>query len=640
MSTLTKEAPLLEVRDLSVIYRLGPHKLKAVNSVSFAIQPGETLGLVGESGCGKSTLGKAILQLVQPTSGQIYFDGREITHCKEKKLRREMQMIFQDPLASLNPRMSVGEIIREPLVVHKITHQMETVYKLLDLVGLSRLSAGRYPHEFSGGQRQRIGIARALSLNPRFLVCDEPISALDISIQAQIVNLLQDLQKELHLTYLFIAHDLSMVRYLSTHVAVMYLGELVEIGPAEEVYKNPLHPYTQLLLSSIPLLDPIQERKRVPTALAGEIPSPLNPPSGCVFSTRCPMAKELCKRQKPVLQKIIDNRQTACHYSKKEAMTDEPALPPKTAFEYRAKAPHRSKGEDLYFISEIFCERPSGGTFVAPYNMVQALGFKEAPKIVRAAHATAYLLGPQITVLLSKLGAEVQDLDVGLNEIDPEKLYLEVIQTIKSLQEKKISAVSLPAAILQNPLQLPEIENINQFAAHALGPYDGLALSGGSDVEIEFYTPSDQTPAFKDYRRSMAEFALMKKASEVKKPILGICRGGQILNVYFGGTLRNVAERKKWQSMELTDSSKKKELETLLGSQPLVAYASHHQACHLIANGFEVVLCGQEKIPEMIWSKDGLCLGTQFHPEYPCDGFYSSAIEIFQLFFKKIKETN
>jgi oligopeptide transport system ATP-binding protein len=309
--------PLLEVKDLSVTYRLGLHKLKAVQSVSFAIRPGETLGLVGESGCGKSTLGKAILRLVQPTSGHIYFDGREITHCKEKKLRREMQIIFQDPLASLNPRMSIGEIIKEPLQVHKMPQQMETVYQLLDLVGLPKLSVSRYPHEFSGGQRQRIGIARALALKPRFLVCDEPISALDISIQAQIINLLQDLQKELHLTYLFIAHDLSMVRYLSTHVAVMYLGELVEIGPAEEVYKNPFHPYTQLLLSSIPLLDPIQERKRIPIALSGEIPSPLHPPSGCVFSTRCPMATELCKKQKPTLQKNIDNRQTACHYFKK-----------------------------------------------------------------------------------------------------------------------------------------------------------------------------------------------------------------------------------------------------------------------------------------------------------------------------------
>ncbi|MBS0626238.1 MAG: ATP-binding cassette domain-containing protein [Verrucomicrobia bacterium] len=308
--------PLIEVKDLTVSYRIGLKKLKAVDSVSFKIEPGETLGLVGESGCGKSTLGRALLRLAPIASGQIFFDGQEISTIPEKQLRREMQMIFQDPLASLNPRMSVGEIIREPLAIHKMENQMERVYELLDLVGLPRPSVGRYPHEFSGGQRQRIGIARALALKPRFLVCDEPISALDISIQAQIVNLLQDLQKELDLTYLFIAHDLSMIRYISNHVAVMYLGKFVEVGEADELYKNPQHPYTQLLFNSIPLLDPVQERLRKPPLLSSEIPSPLSPPPGCPFSTRCPHATQRCKDEAPRLQDL-GSSQSACHLTKR-----------------------------------------------------------------------------------------------------------------------------------------------------------------------------------------------------------------------------------------------------------------------------------------------------------------------------------
>jgi len=320
-------------------------------------------------------------------------------------------------------------------------------------------------------------------------------------------------------------------------------------------------------------------------------------------------------------------------------MTDEPIPQPQTAFEYRTKAPRLAKGDELYFFSNPFCERPSSGIFISPYNMVRAVGLQTPPKIARASHATSYLLGPQITILLNKIGTDTKDLDITLQEVDPAKLSAEIIKTIQHIQDVGISAISLPAQILQNPLQLPEIQKINQFTAKALEQYEGLVLSGGPDVEVEFYTFLDQIPSQRDYRRSMAEFALIKKAVELKKPILGICRGGQILNVYFGGTLQNVAEQKKWQSVHLADSSRKKELESLFNNQPIFAYASHHQACNRIANGFEVVLYSKEKTPEMIWSKDGFCIGTQFHPEYPCDDLYSNVIEICRFFFQKIKET-
>ncbi|HSX26878.1 MAG TPA: ABC transporter ATP-binding protein [Chlamydiales bacterium] len=301
---------LLRVRNLSKIYSVGKRTLKAVDTVNFSIERGETLGLVGESGCGKSTLGRMLLGLIPQSSGQIFFDGEEVGLKRDRSLYRRMQMIFQDPFASLNPRMSVGEILNEPLKIHGLKREID---ELLDLVGLPRQAKSRYPHEFSGGQRQRIGIARALALNPEFIVCDEPISALDVSIQAQIVNLLLRLQKELHLTYLFIAHDLAMVKYLSTRVAVMYLGKFVEIGPTEQVYSNPLHPYTQVLLSSVPLSDPIQERKRTAIPLQGEPPSPLNPPKGCAFCTRCPNALPQCHRETPRLRELKSGHQVACH---------------------------------------------------------------------------------------------------------------------------------------------------------------------------------------------------------------------------------------------------------------------------------------------------------------------------------------
>jgi len=291
----------------------------AVDDVSFNIHKGETLGLVGESGCGKSTTGRTILQLYRPTSGHVYYNDVDLTAIKGEDLRvmrRKMQMIFQDPYASLNPRMTVGEIIGEPLVIHKLADRKQTqerVEHLLELVGLNAKFYNRFPHEFSGGQRQRIGVARALALNPDLIVCDEPISALDVSIQAQVVNLLEDLQKEFNLTYLFIAHDLSMVRHISDRVAVMYLGVIMELTGRTELYNNPLHPYSQALLSAVPIPDPVVEEKRRRTILKGDVPSPVNPPSGCRFRTRCPIAVAICAESKPEFREINPGHFVACH---------------------------------------------------------------------------------------------------------------------------------------------------------------------------------------------------------------------------------------------------------------------------------------------------------------------------------------
>ena len=295
----------------------------AVDDLSFDIYRGETLGLVGESGCGKSTTGRTILQLYRPTSGEVHFDGVDLVNLKNeglRKMRRKMQMIFQDPYASLNPRMSVGEIIGEPLVVHKVANQKEInerVDNLLELVGLNPAFSDRYPHEFSGGQRQRIGVARALALQPSFIVCDEPISALDVSIQAQVVNLLEDLQEQFNLTYLFIAHDLSMVRHISDRVAVMYLGVVVELASRDELYSKPLHPYTQALLSAVPIPDPIADSKRERTILKGDVPSPVNPPSGCRFRTRCPIAEAQCAESRPEFRELKPGHFVACFFAER-----------------------------------------------------------------------------------------------------------------------------------------------------------------------------------------------------------------------------------------------------------------------------------------------------------------------------------
>jgi oligopeptide transport system ATP-binding protein len=297
--------------------------VRAVDGVSFDIKRGETLGLVGESGSGKSTTGRAILQLRRPTSGEVNFDGMNLVQLKGeelRKMRRKMQMIFQDPYASLNPRMTVGEIVREPLIVHHVINEAEAderVKQLLELVKLNPTFSSRYPHEFSGGQRQRIGIARALALQPSFIVCDEPISALDVSIQAQVVNLLEELQEQFNLTYLFIAHDLSMVRHISDRVAVMYLGVIMELASRDEIYLKPLHPYTQALLSAVPIPDPIADAKRKRVILEGDIPSPINPPSGCRFRTRCPIAEQICAEVQPEFRELRPGHFTACHFSER-----------------------------------------------------------------------------------------------------------------------------------------------------------------------------------------------------------------------------------------------------------------------------------------------------------------------------------
>ncbi|HEU4449550.1 MAG TPA: ABC transporter ATP-binding protein [Gaiellaceae bacterium] len=296
--------------------------IRAVDDVSFSIERGETLGLVGESGCGKSTVGRAILRLYEPTEGRIVFDGQDITHLSERELRplrRRMQMVFQDPFASLNPRHSVGRIVGEPLRVHGIARRRtagKRVRELLEIVGLPGDAASRYPHEFSGGQRQRIGLARSLALNPDFIVCDEPVSALDVSIQAQIVNLLESLQRDFDLTYLFIAHDLAVVRHISDRIAVMYLGSIVEVSPADELYANPLHPYTISLLSAVPIPDPEVERERETILLAGDLPSPANPPHACRFHTRCPYVQETrCREDVPPLRTLGSGHTVACHWA-------------------------------------------------------------------------------------------------------------------------------------------------------------------------------------------------------------------------------------------------------------------------------------------------------------------------------------
>jgi oligopeptide transport system ATP-binding protein len=293
--------------------------VKAVDGISFDIKQGETLGLVGESGCGKSTTGRAILQLQKPTSGNVFFENVDLTKISAEKLRKlrpKMQMIFQDPYTSLNPRHLVGKIIAEPLVIHGVMggqQLKDRVAQLLELVGMNSAFVRRYPHEFSGGQRQRIGIARALSLNPSFIVCDEPISSLDVSIQAQTINLLQDLQEQLGLTYLFIAHDLSMVKHISHRIAVMYLGKIVELTEKYTLFDNPLHPYTQSLISAVPIPDPKVERKRHRIILEGEIPSPVNPPKGCVFNTRCPMAIDTCFDAPPEYREVQPEHFVACY---------------------------------------------------------------------------------------------------------------------------------------------------------------------------------------------------------------------------------------------------------------------------------------------------------------------------------------
>ena len=318
---------LIEVRDLQMyfpvtsglIFQRTVAHIKAVDGVSFNVRRGETLGLVGESGCGKTTTGRCILQLYKPTAGQIIFDGRELTGLASRELRtmrREMQVIFQDPYSSLNPRMTAGNIIGEPLVVHGLVkgkaEYRERVAELLQNVGLNPYMADRFPHEFSGGQRQRIGVARALSVGPKFIVADEPVSALDVSIQAQIINLLEDLQEQFNLTYLFIAHDLSVVRHISDRVGVMYLGHIVELADRGEIYVNPVHPYTRALLSAVPIPDPVIDAQRERILLTGEVPSPLYPPSGCVFHPRCPASIDDCARVLPELRQVSPNHWASC----------------------------------------------------------------------------------------------------------------------------------------------------------------------------------------------------------------------------------------------------------------------------------------------------------------------------------------
>ena len=316
--------PILKVTDLKVHFPVAggvfskKQVVKAVDGLNFEIMPGETFGLVGESGCGKSTTGRAIVKIYNPTEGKVEFNGEDITKINGKELsqfRKNVQMIFQDPYASLNPRMTVGEIIREPMDIHNIystkKERENRVRELLEIVGLKPDHIRRYPHEFSGGQRQRIGIARTLALNPKFIVCDEPISALDVSIQAQVINLLENIQKKMDISYLFIAHDLSMVKHISDRIGVMYLGNMVEIGEADDVYNSPLHPYTQALLSAVPIPDPKVARQKKRIVLEGELPSPIDPPSGCVFRTRCPNATERCAKEKPKAVKV-GNRSVAC----------------------------------------------------------------------------------------------------------------------------------------------------------------------------------------------------------------------------------------------------------------------------------------------------------------------------------------
>ncbi len=326
-ATATQRDNLVEVRNLKMYFPVTAGlfiqrkiaDVRAVDDVSFDVMRRETLGLVGESGCGKSTTGRSLLQLYRPTAGSVNFDGTELTKLKGSNLRRfrrRMQMIFQDPFSSLNPRMSVGQIIGEPMAIHglyKGQARRDRIEYIMNAVGLNPLFAKRYPHEFSGGQRQRIGIARALAVEPDFIVCDEPVSALDVSIQAQIINLLEDLQDEFGLTYLFIAHDLAVVRHISDRVAVMYLGHIMELADSNELYENPLHPYTKALLSAVPITDPEVERKRERIILTGDVPSPLRPPPGCVFNTRCPIAVDECRERVPEFREVVPMHWVACH---------------------------------------------------------------------------------------------------------------------------------------------------------------------------------------------------------------------------------------------------------------------------------------------------------------------------------------
>jgi oligopeptide transport system ATP-binding protein len=321
---------LLHVDDLKMhfpiyrgVFQRQVGAVRAVDGVSFDVKRGETLGLVGESGCGKSTTGRTILQLYKPTAGSVTFDGADLVKLKGeqmRQMRRKMQMIFQDPYASLNPRMTVAQLVGEPLIVHNVATGPEInqrVEHLLELVNLNPAFASRYPHEFSGGQRQRIGVARALALQPSFIICDEPISALDVSIQAQVVNLLEELQDQFNLTYLFIAHDLSMVKHISDRVAVMYLGVIVELATRDELYAKPLHPYTQALLSAVPIPDPVADAKRKRTILQGDVPSPANPPSGCRFRTRCPIAEAVCAETRPEFREIRPGHFVACFFAER-----------------------------------------------------------------------------------------------------------------------------------------------------------------------------------------------------------------------------------------------------------------------------------------------------------------------------------
>lgn len=292
-------------------------QVKAVDDVSFTVQEGEVLGLVGESGCGKSTTGRSIIRLIEPTAGEVIFNGVQLTGLAERKLRelrRDMQIVFQDPYASLNPRHTIEKILSEPLIVHRLGSEKERrkkVHQLLEIVGLSSFHARRYPHQFSGGQRQRIGIARALIVNPKLIIADEPVSALDVSIQSQVLNLMQDLQEEFKLTYIFIAHDLSVVKHISDRVGVMYLGRLIELAEKDELYEHPKHPYTQALLSAVPSIDPDDKKERI--VLQGDLPSPANPPAGCAFHTRCSQAMDICQQQRPEFKELTEGHYVACH---------------------------------------------------------------------------------------------------------------------------------------------------------------------------------------------------------------------------------------------------------------------------------------------------------------------------------------
>ena len=328
MADKNERTPLLKVEHLSKEFpaesgmfakRFSKRVVSAVNDISFEIYPGETFGLVGESGCGKSTTGRTIMRLTKPTAGKVFFEGRDVSAMNKhelKDMRREMQFIFQDPYASLNPRMTIGEIVSEPMTIHGVgtkEERIERVRELLDVVGLNPEHINRYPHEFSGGQRQRVGIARALAVEPKFIVCDEPISALDVSIQAQVINILEDLQDKFNFTYLFISHDLAMVRHISDQVGVMYLGNLVEYAEVNELYDNMMHPYTKALISAEPVADPDKAEASQRIVLQGDVPSPINPGPGCPFRSRCQYAKEVCACEKPELKKINEKHFVACH---------------------------------------------------------------------------------------------------------------------------------------------------------------------------------------------------------------------------------------------------------------------------------------------------------------------------------------